>query len=189
MRRLVATAVLVLLTSCKPAVSAAPTPTSTLRSSSPSSTTLVSGLPTARIHCKLPVGNGKNISGFITYPDGTFTPDPTSDPATNPYRGPNTSAIGWSFTPTYDWPAGRWLPIPQPFLSSDGATYAYDERVYPPVGPTPINGPGPGPTAARIHVVDVATNKDRILIDGPPSWSVVAFQNQLVYLMHPCYQG
>jgi hypothetical protein len=71
-------------------------------------------------------------------------------------------------------------------LSSDGATYAYDERVF---GPTPLNGPGPGPIATRIHVVDVATNKNRTLIDGPTFWSVVANRNQLVYMMHPCYGG
>jgi len=166
MRRLVATSLLVLLTSCGPAASAQATPKSTVSPSSPSPAPLVSELPTARIDCKLPIGNGKSISGFITYPDGTFTPDPTSDPATNPYHGPNSSSIGWSFTPAYDWPADRWLPIPQPFLSPDGGTHAYDEQVYPPVGPTPINGPGPGRIATRIHVVDVATNKDRTLIDG-----------------------
>jgi hypothetical protein len=150
---------------------------------------VASELPTVRIHCRLPIGFGQSISGFITYPDGTFTPDPASAPATNPYRGPNSSSIGWSFTPAYDWPAAKWLPIPQPFLSPDGAAYAYDERVYPPVGPTPINGPGPGPTSTRIHVVDVATNKDRTLIDGPTLWSVVAYRNQLVYMIHPCYEG
>ncbi len=189
MRRRVATSVLVLLTSCGPAASAPPTPKSTLSPPSPSPAPLVSDLPTARIHCKLPIGNGQTISGFITYPDGTFTPDPASDPATNPYRGPNSSSIGWSFTPTYDWPAGRWLPIPRPFLSSDGATYAYEERVPAPVGPTPVNGPGPGPIGTRIHVVDVATNKNRTLIDGSTFWSVVAFRNQLVYMIHPCYEG
>ena len=119
-----------------------------------------------------------------------FTPDPGSDPAAMTYRGPNSSAISWSFSPTYDWPAARWLPIPWPFLSPDGGTYAYDERVSPPVGPTPINGPGPGPiSGTRIHVVDVATNKDRTLIDGPMLWSVVGFRNQLVYMIHPCYGG
>jgi len=189
MRRLVATSVVVLLTSCGPAASATPTPKSTASSPSPSSAPVASELPTTRIHCKLPIGNDRSISGFITYPDGTFTPDPTSDPVTNPYRGPNSSSIGWSFTPLYDWPAARWLPIPQPFLSLDGAAYAYDERVSAP-GSTPANGPGPGPIGGtRIHVVDVATNKDRTLIDGPTLWSVVAYRNQLVYMIHQCIGG
>jgi hypothetical protein len=128
MRRLVATSVLVLLTSCVPAASATPTPKSTASPPIPPAAPVTSELPTARIHRKLPIGFGRSLSGFITYPDGTFTPDLTSDPATNPYRGPNTSSIGRTFTPTYDWPAGRWLPIPRPLLSSDGATYAHDER-------------------------------------------------------------
>jgi hypothetical protein len=97
--------------------------------------------------------------------------------------------ISWSFSPTYDWQAGRWLPIPWPFLSPDGAAYAYDERVYAQVGPTPINGPGPGPIGTRIHVVDVATNKNRTLVDGPTLWSVVGYRNQLVYLIRSCYEG
>jgi len=74
-------------------------------------------------------------------------------------------------------------------LSPDGGSYAYDERVYAPVGPTPINGPGPGPIGTRIHIVDVATNKNRTLIDGSTLWSVVAYRNQLVYMIHPCYSG
>jgi hypothetical protein len=35
----------------------------------------------------------------------------------------------------------------------------------------------------------VATNKNRTLIDGPTFWSVVAYRNQLVYMIHPCYEG
>src|SRR5229473_1856304 len=174
MRRVVAASVLVLLTACGPAASATPTPKSMVSSHSPSSTPLASELPTARIHCKLPIGNGRSISGFITYPDGTFTPDPTSDPATMTYLGPKSSSISWSFPPTYDWPAARWLPISRPLLSPDGGSYAYDERVFAPIGPTPINGPGPGPIGTRIHIVDVATNKNRTLIDGSTLWSVVA---------------
>jgi hypothetical protein len=74
-------------------------------------------------------------------------------------------------------------------LSPDGAAYAYDERVSTP-GSTPVNGPGPGPTGGtRIHIVDVATNKDRTLVDGPTLWSVVAYRNQLVYMIHPCLGG
>jgi hypothetical protein len=189
MRRLVAAAALVLVTSCGPAASATATPKSSVSSPTPASTPAGSGLPTARIHCRLPIGNGRSIGGFITYPEGTFTPDPTSDPATIAYLGPNSSSISWSFPPTYDWPAARWLPIPRPLLAPDGAAYAYAEQVYAPVGPTPVNGPGPGPIGTRVHVVEVATNKNRILIDGPTFWSVVAYRNHVVYMIHPCYEG
>jgi hypothetical protein len=35
----------------------------------------------------------------------------------------------------------------------------------------------------------VATNKNRTLIDSPTLWSVVAYRNQLVYLIRSCYEG
>src|SRR3981081_2584034 len=61
--------------------------------------------------CKLPVGIGRGTSGFVAYPAGSFTPDPSSDISGSPYRGPNATSVGGLGAPSYDWSARRWLPV------------------------------------------------------------------------------
>jgi hypothetical protein len=118
-----------------------------------------------------------------------FTPDPSSDPTKIEFRGPNSSSIGGLGLLSYDWNAVRWLPVPMPLISPDGATYAYSELIFPPVGPTPINGPGPGPIGSRVHLVSVGAAADHVILDSHSLWEAVAYSGGQVYLIHPCFEG
>ncbi len=154
MRRLAPAVALIVLSSCAQGTSApvhSPTPS---HSNQTATKTL----------CRLPVGIGRGQSGFVAYPGGSLTPDPSSDLARSPYHGRNFTFIGPPLgVPSYDWSAPRWLPVSPALVSPDGATYAYLELIYPPVGPTPINGPGPGPIGSRVHVVNVESAADHVL--------------------------
>jgi len=187
-------AALVLLTSCGQ-VTSAPTMHSTKGTveaggSRPSPTAVVasSGQSLSKSPCKLPLGIGRGQSGFIAYPSGQFAPDLSSDQASSPYHGPNSSSVGGLGVPTYDSAAARWLPVSRALVSPDGATYAYSELVFPPVGPTPINGPGPGPTGSRIHVVTVASAADHVAVDSPALWEAVAYTGRQIYLIQACLE-
>jgi hypothetical protein len=91
-------------------------------------------------------------AGFLTFPGGTFTPDPTGDvvrdgdryrTAARPYLyggGPGAGA--------YDWPRARWVPATPRSISPDGSHFAYSQEF------------------GAIHDVDVATGNERIL-KGP----------------------
>lgn len=91
--------------------------------------------------------------------------------------------------PSYDWAAGRWLPVPRELVSPDGASYAYSQLVFPPVGPTPINGPGPGPIGSRVHLVDVGSAADHVILDSHTLWEAVAYSGRQIYLIHPGFEG
>ncbi|MGH7760034.1 MAG: hypothetical protein ACREOY_01265 [Candidatus Dormibacteraceae bacterium] len=80
---------------------------------------------------------------------------------------------------TYDAAFARWLPVPQSSVSPDGARYAYVDDV----AATPLN-------TSRVHIVDVRTGTDRVIIFPGPDlaqatqWlaGVVAFANEGIYL-------
>jgi hypothetical protein len=67
----------------------------------------------------------------------------------------------------YDKPLKRWVPWGPPALSSDGRTYAYVDGVQ---------------NSSRIHVVDIATKRDSVLVDGG-AWSLVGLAPDGVYVM------
>lgn len=93
--------------------------------------------------------------------------------------GPQTPGFltipGLSFTPAadaaggmfYDRPLKRWLLWSPPAVSEDGLTYAY------------IDG---DKTSSRLHLVDLKTNKDRVLAEGGP-WRLVGLLPDAVYVM------
>jgi hypothetical protein len=56
--------------------------------------------------------------------------------------------------------------------------------VSPPAPPTPINRPGPAPTGTRIHIVDVASTADQIILDTNTKWATVGYTGKQVYLIH-----
>ena len=73
--------------------------------------------PIPGLACKLPVvqwtqtSQGQTPSaGFISFPSGQFSPDPSG--------GPRPSF--------YDWPLERWLPTDRRRVSPDGSHYAYE---------------------------------------------------------------
>jgi hypothetical protein len=134
----------------------------------------------------LPIGIGRGISGFVSYPGGSFTPDPSSDLSKSPYRGSNATSVGGLGVPSYDWSARRWLPVKPALISPDGGSYAYSELIYPPAGPTPTDGPGPGPIGSKVHLVSAS---DRVLLDSHSLWEAVAYLGRQVYLIKMCLGG
>jgi hypothetical protein len=125
----------------------------------------------------------------VAYPAGSFAPDPSSDLSKSPYHGSNATSVGGLGVPSYDWSARRWLPVKPALVSPDGGSYAYSELIYPPAGPTPTNGPGPGPIGSRVHLISVDSAADRVLLDSRSLWEAVAFSGRHVYLIKMCLGG
>lgn len=69
---------------------------------------------------------------------------------------------------TFDWPMNRWIPSSYSAVSPGGSEYAYA-------------GPGPGDLTS-IHVVDVATGRDRIVANGDSLFPLI-FGSSGVYLI------
>ena len=181
MRRFGPAIAVIVLSSCGP-VASAPAQTATA-----TRTAVVTVGP--KTPCKLPVGIERGPSGFADYPGGSFAPDPASDLSSSPYHGSNATSVGGVGGPSYDWSAGRWLPVPPRLIAPDGASYAYSEMIFPPVGPTPQNGPGPGPMGSKVHVVNVGIASDRVLLDTQTLWEAVAYSGLHIYLIKPCLGG
>ena len=105
----------------------------------------------ATLNCKLPVASGDGPvdgnpshgatghGGFVQFPTGAFTPDPSS--------------MG-----TYDRARSKWLPVFRTAVSPDGSHYAYS-----------VNPVGPGPLTGTIHVVDGNSGADRSIVVPSPS--------------------
>ena len=116
----------------------------------------------AGVTCRLPVvqwiqkAQGQEpLAGFLAFPGGSFSADPTALLAQDgdrfrttvrPYLygvGPGAGA--------YDWPLARWIPATPGSLSPDGSHVAYSQEF------------------GAIHVIDVATGNERVLkaLAGP----------------------
>lgn len=170
MRRHLLASVLLLLTACVQGT-ASPTPSAVVSNQA--------------LACKLPIGINGGLSGFVAYPGGDFTPDPSSDLAHSSYRGANASSIGYG--PAYDAAMRRWVPVPRALVSPVGGTYGYAELLYPPAPTSPASGPRiVAPTGTRIHMVDVASAADRVVLESHEFWTAVAYSGQQVYLIHAC---
>ena len=145
--------------------------------------------PAVTLSCEIPfvtgdttplaTGNGtaNGTAGFLKLPEGTFRPDPNSAIA---LASSNSSyqTVASPILPGqligdrwWDGPAGRWLPVPNQQVASNGATYVYER----------------GP---EVHLVTVATGADRVLFrqpSGDPPLNFVlqhlfAYQGSSVYL-------
>lgn len=128
-----------------PSVSEVVSPTRTAAPSSP-----MSGLPITALSfsCRLPFVQGRGSgsqAGFVDFPSGAFTPDPTAPPNAT----------------YYDRAVSRWLPVARSEVAPDGRHYAYT------TGGISLTGGPP-----RLHVVDAATDADRVIdlspLDQPP---------------------
>jgi streptogramin lyase len=132
---------------------------------SPQSVWLLAQLP----DCKLPLfaQTAQASTGeFLSLADGQVIADPagafdTSGIVAHSIQQPVLSGIAPA---VYDRPAGRWVPG---VVSPDGSRYAYsDYSQGPPV----------------VHVVDVATGRDRALGISSDAWSVLAFAANGIYV-------
>jgi hypothetical protein len=112
----------------------------------------------AALKCSLPIStNLGQQAGFLSIPSGTYTPDP--------------AAAASSSRMTYDRPLKRWLPVSWAQLLPDGSAYAYTKEA----SPTQFRN--------EIHVVDVATGRDRIVYNQG-AYHVVAYRLDGIYLDH-----
>ena len=100
----------VVITSPSPGHSPSPTPRTT-----PSPTPSPSVV--AQLKGKIAVSNGQPGSGgWITFPGGTFTPDPASNVAL---------PTGWAPGLAHDLALNKWVPVPRDWVSPDGKKYVY----------------------------------------------------------------
>ena len=117
-------------------------------SPSPSVTPTVTA---AALKCRVPISDsGPGTSGFITFPGGAFTVDPTSNPRLPGYSD-NSYVNGY----TYDFKLARWLPVSYRAVSGDGSTYAY--------------------FSTAMHLVSIESGSDRTL-GAPPGWSTAMME-------------
>jgi hypothetical protein len=110
---------------------------------------------------------------------GKVAPDPRGrfvKGADSTIKSVVTPVLTGQWTAYFDGPANRWLPVYDArSVSPDGSRYAYAKF-------------SSGSMAATIHVVDVATGRDRQLnLKGAP-WSILAFEKEGIYL-HEAYEG
>ena len=138
-----------------------PTPSGTLSATTatPTSAASTPATSTASANCRLPLVPSTGTAGFISYPGGTFTADPAA--------AIKTKANGLA----YDRGFARWLPVPWALVSSDGRHYSYGE--YPDFSTYPLPD-------SVLHVVDVATGRDRIVARG--QYVVSDYETEGIYL-------
>ena len=135
--------------------------------SSPSPTWYLGLGPTAvstvDFSCRLPVdvdiGPGQP-GGFIDFPSGTFTPDPTAAKVASIVHT-GRELVESFYLHYFDRAYSRWLPVSRKDVSPDGTHYAFTDRA--------VADPQNPPTRATIHVVDVKTEVELSFDDG--SWS------------------
>jgi hypothetical protein len=123
-----------------------------------------------RSPCRIPIASvGFTVqAGFVSYPDGSFTPDSGAKAPAPAEPGVPDGGFGM----TYDRQFAKWLPVPPNWVAPDERRYAYGtlysmNNVY--------------PTNLSLHVVDVA--KGSVKSVAPGDWLVVAFDVKGVYVM------
>jgi hypothetical protein len=139
--------------------------------------------------CRVPFTDFKT-TGFISYPKGAFTADPSAATTPDPGRpgfahtvaSPVLTGVAGNGNETYDWRFSRWLPVPYELVSPDGSQYAYSEVI-----PNPASQGlgGPPPLGTLIHVVDVATAADHVVYQSADLLSAAAFRPEGIYSFQP----
>jgi hypothetical protein len=141
-------------------------------SGSPQAVSLVAQLP----DCRLPlfVSTPTLYGEFLSLRDGVVAADLAGgfvpDGMLSQSRG--TPVLRGYVPATYDRPAGRW--VPGGATSLDGARYAYIDYSQPFEG--------------ALHVVDIATGRDRTLPLATGPWGLVGFTNEGIYV-HFSFEG
>jgi streptogramin lyase len=137
-------------------------------SGSPQSVSLVAQLP----DCKLPFFTERTQTTaqgeFLNMRDGTVADDPNGAFSTDGSHSQSQAmpVLHGNLPATYDRAAGRWVPAGA--ISPDGSRYSYVDYLQPGV--------------PRVHVVDVATGRDRVLALPDGYWAVIAFGTDGIYL-------
>jgi hypothetical protein len=127
--------------------------------------------------CRLPVfvdiGPGQP-GGFIDFPSGTVTPDPTAVANLN---RPGRELVDYFYGRYYDRAYSRWLPVSRNRVSPDGSHYAFADRA--------VADQQDPPARAALHVVAVTTGIELAFDDGP--WSnpyvVLDYAPEGIYLI------
>jgi hypothetical protein len=127
--------------------------------------------------CSLPVVAYNTTFATVQLPDGVV-----ANRSTAPGQGTAPGGKSMYGPGAYDVQAGKWLPVQQRWISPDGKSYAY--------GTQTTGVPGQGPTGT-IHVVDVASGKDRQLWSGDGAPQVLTYLTGGIYFMKsgPTTQG
>jgi hypothetical protein len=187
---------LLLLAGCGPKSVSAPLTPATPAQASPRAAASTSSsqpaTPSPDLKCDLPVeviAQGEIQGGFLHFPGGAFRHDPRADPllrAGLPTLAPGGPPLRLRppDVATYDAAVGRWVPVPQSWISDDGLRYAYADGILPPAPPSPESGPGPVAIGSRVHVVEVQSGDDRVVFssNGGPFYTIVRFAQDGIYL-------
>jgi streptogramin lyase len=146
-------------------------------SGSPHFVSLLGRLP----DCRLPLfpsssSQGQGQGQFLDPATGHLADDPSAAFVAEgtSFRSVMTPALYGTQPASYDQIAKRWVPAQTEAVSPDGARYAY------------VNVGQPG--GNQIHVVDVATGRDRVLPVSPGYWGILAFAPEGVYV-NQAYEG
>lgn len=142
---------------------------------SPHTVSLVAQLP----DCKLPLfqQSASIAQGeFLTVRDGGVVVDPKGGFVTKGTQSQSQAdpVIYGQLPATYDRTANRWVPAAAGAISADGSRYAYIDYSQ------PFND--------QLHVVDVATGRDRMLPLPSGPWGLVGFTSEGVAI-HASYEG
>jgi len=139
---------------------------------SPHMVSLVAQLP----DCTLPLFTSTSEGEFLSLRDGGLVVDPNGRFVTNGARSQSvaTPIIYGQLPATYDRAAKRWVPAGAGAISPDASKYAYIDYSV--------------PMSGQLHVVDVASGRDRLLpIPGGP-WAIIGFTKDGIY-MHQAFEG
>ena len=144
----------------------------------PTAASSPSANPKYNFSCRLPVlwfnqdprvdGRVDGKTGFVNFPAGSLSTSTAILPAPPP--------LTLSFS--YDQAVGRWLPVSREAVAPDGLHYAYAE--YDPPGPN--DGKVTIGTTGRVHLVDAQTGNDTVIYSGSPTWWIVDFASNGIYL-------
>jgi streptogramin lyase len=138
---------------------------------SPHAVSLVAQLP----ECKLPLFEYTTLSGeFLSLRDGTVVADPAGRFVMDGMQSKSlASPVLRGYTPaTYNRVAARW--VPGGAISPDGLRYAYIDYAQ--------------PFDRVVHVVDIATGRDRTLPLAKGPWALIGFTGDGIYI-HTSYEG
>src|SRR6202022_1149080 len=138
---------------------------------SPHAVSLVAQLP----ECKLPLFDYTTLSGeFLSLRDGVVVADPAGRFVIDGMQSKSlASPVLRGYSPaTYDRVTARW--VPGGAISPDGLRYAYIDYSQ--------------PFDRVMHVVDIATGRDRTLPLAQGPWALIAFTGDGIYI-HSSYEG
>lgn len=118
--------------------------------------------------CRLPVVTAAD-NGFVTYPGGVYTPDPSGTPALPPS---NQSGAPPNYGYAYDTVYSRWLPVMPSLVSPDGTHYVFMD------------------SNANLSTVDVRTGRQsQLTADGSGAWHPVGWQPAGIYAIQVTSSG